>query len=170
MADPTIDATVGGASANCYITRANAQTYFNGRLDVAAWDGASDADKDRALIMATVRLEQEEWRGSKVDVAQALKWPRYSTYNDNGDVYDSDDIPDVVDDACCEMALAILKDPTIMSDSGLEAFKRVGVGGGAVAVEPRASRKAGALPQQVVRLLRTVRVGSGGISGTVSRG
>jgi len=168
MAAPTIDASVGGASANCLITQANATTYFNGRLSTDDWTNASTADKDRALIMATVRLEQEEYRGSKVTTAQALKWPRYSTYNDNGDTYATDDIPDVVDDACCEMALAILKDPTIMSDSGLEGFTSVGVG--PLSVQPRSSRKAGALPQQVIRLLRTVRVGSSSISGTVSRG
>jgi len=168
MAAPTLDETAGGTSSNSFISRSDAQTYFNGRLSADQWTDASSSDKDRSLIMATVRLDQEEYHGSKYETDQALKWPRYGTYNDNGDVYDSDAIPDVVEKACCEMALAILKDSTIMSDTGMEGFKKIGVG--PISVEPRPSRKAGALPQQVVGLLRTVRVGSSGISGTVSRG
>ena len=168
MADPTIDATVGGASANSYITRANAQVHFNGRLSADEWTNASNADKDRALIMATYRMEQEQYEGSPVTTSQNLKWPRYSAYNDSGDTYASDEIPDVVERAVCELALAILKDPTIMSDSGMEGFTKVGVG--PLAVEPRASRRAGTLPQHVIRMLRTVRVATGGITARVWRG
>ena len=38
MAAPTVDATAKGASANSYVTRAEAQTYFDGRLDENDWE------------------------------------------------------------------------------------------------------------------------------------
>lgn len=170
MANPTLVATVGATNANSYITRADAQTYLDGRLDIDEWTDASGADKDRALIMATSRLDQEAWRGGKYTNEQALKWPRHTTYDDSGYPYLTTEIPDVVQDATCELAVTILKNPSFLGDTGMEAFKKIGVGSGAVLVETRASTQAGALPKNVVRLLRTVRRGSTGLSVPVVRG
>ena len=64
MANPTIDATVEGASANSYVTQSTAQTDLDGRLDVPEWTAADTNDKDRALIMATGRLDIEEFLGN----------------------------------------------------------------------------------------------------------
>ena len=168
MASPTLDATAGGATTNSLITRADAQLYFDTRLDVAEWTAAGDADKDRALIMASYRLDQEEYDGSKVSDTQALKWPRYSTYDDDGYVHDHSTIPEPVQQACCELALALLKAPTLLADTGLEGFEHTQVG--SLQVKPRMSRKAGTLPANVVRLLHSVRTGSEGITGRVDRG
>lgn len=172
MAAPTLVATVGGSTSNSYITQADAQTYLDGRLDVAEWTSAATADKDRALIMATYRLEQEEFPGTKVSTAQALKWPRYGTYDDDGDGYDNDEIPTPIEHACCELAVALLKKPDLLADSGLEPFKQVGVGGGAVAAETRGSFVAGQLPANVRRILSRghVWLGGSGIVGRVERG
>jgi hypothetical protein len=163
-------ATVGATNANCYISRTDAQTYFDGRLKVDEWTNASNDDKDRSLIMATGRLDQEEWRGGKYTNEQALKWPRHTTFDDSGYPYLTTAIPDVVEDATCELALVMLKSPTFLADSGLEGLEKIGIGSGAVSVEPRASAKAGALPENIVRLLRTVRRASAGISANVDRG
>jgi len=170
MADPTIVATVGGSSSNSYITRANAQLYFDTRLDTAEWTNAGGADKDRALIMATYRLDQEEYVGSKVDTAQALLFPRYGALKEDGSWWDYDEIPTPVEHATCELALAILKKPDLMADTGLEAFNKVGIGSGAVTVEPRHTYRAATLPATVKRLLRLLLVTPSGASGVVSRG
>ncbi len=148
-----LDATISGASSNSYVTRAEATSYFGDRLDTDEWDDASNANKDAALVMATLRLEQEDYIGSRADQDQALKWPRYSVYIDNI-LQDSDAIPRVVQEATYELALAILKDTTMLGDTGLEGFASVKLG--ELDVTPR-FREGGALPAEVQRLLRNVK-------------
>ena len=53
MAEPVIDATVGGASANSYATLAFADGYFADTLEAREWFSASPEDRARALISAT---------------------------------------------------------------------------------------------------------------------
>ena len=75
----TIDATVGGASANSYITLADANSIIEGLVaddDVAAWDGSSNDNKNRALYTAAVRVDRERFLGARVTNTQALQWPR----------------------------------------------------------------------------------------------
>jgi len=144
-----LDATISGASANSYVLRADAQTYFDNRLDVAEWTSASNDDKDSSLVMATLRLDQEEYTGTRADSDQALKWPRYGVYVD--DVYQEvDAMPKPIQEATYELALAILKDNTLLADTGLEGFENVSLSG--LDVTPR-FREAGKLPANVLRLL-----------------
>ena len=75
----SIDATVGGASANSYITLADANSIVEGLVaddDVAAWDGSSNDNKNRALYTAAVRIDRERFLGARVTDTQALQWPR----------------------------------------------------------------------------------------------
>ncbi len=54
----TVIATAKSSSANSYVTLAETDTYFEGRLDVTSWTGAATDDiKNRAIVMATGRLE-----------------------------------------------------------------------------------------------------------------
>ena len=55
----SIDATVGGASANSYLTLAAANSLIEGLVqndDVVAWASATDDQKNRALYSATQRI------------------------------------------------------------------------------------------------------------------
>ena len=61
---------------NCYVTLAEANAYFQDRLDVAAWDNANDTDKSKALVTATRILDTQPWVGYTTDDTQALAWPR----------------------------------------------------------------------------------------------
>ena len=75
----TIDATVGGASANSYITLADANSIIEGLVaddDVAAWDGSNTDNKNRALFTAAIRVDRERFLGARVTNTQALQWPR----------------------------------------------------------------------------------------------
>ena len=75
----TIDATVGGASANSYITLSDANAIVEGLIlddDVTAWDGSSTDNKNRALYTAAVRVDRERFLGARVTNTQALQWPR----------------------------------------------------------------------------------------------
>ena len=65
----TIDATVGGASANSYITLFDANGIVEGLIaddDVVAWDNSSTDNKNRALYTAAVRVDRERFLGARV--------------------------------------------------------------------------------------------------------
>ena len=58
----SIDATVGGASPNSYLTLSDANSIVEGLIaddDVSAWDGSSTDNKNRALFPAAVRVDRE---------------------------------------------------------------------------------------------------------------
>src|SRR3972149_2882945 len=169
MADPTLVATVGGALINTSIPRANASLYFDPRVaaEVAEWAAAVDADKDRALSSATYRLGQEEYAGVVSDRDQALKWPRAGLTDEDARQYDDDEIPEPIERAVCELALALLKSEVTLGDSGLEGFENVQVG--SLDVTPRASRQAGVLPEQVKRFLRGLWEDTGSLTRPVYR-
>ena len=65
----SIDATVGGASANSYITLSEANSTIEGLIiddDVQAWISATDDNKNRALFTAAVRVDRERFLGARV--------------------------------------------------------------------------------------------------------
>lgn len=149
-----LDPTVGGLTANTYATRAEADTYFGDRLHAAAWTAATNDDKDRALLWATVRLEQEQenYIGARTSTDQALAWPRGGVVVD-GIPIDHDEVPVLVKRAQMELAFALLAGD-ILADSGLEAFDEVTIG--PLSIDPRHEHRSGALPEAVRRELEPV--------------
>ena len=109
-----LTATVGSATADSYITVADADTYFDTRLNVTAWTVAVTADKERALKSATREIDLASFLGQPTDTVQALAWPRAYCPNPdtaadaNSDYLDDDTIPVRVLTATCELALAYL--------------------------------------------------------------
>jgi hypothetical protein len=155
----TLVATVGGSTSNTYATLAEATTYFEGRLNVTDWTGATTDEKNRALVMAARRLDQEVWVSEKAASTQALKWPRWDAEDEDGNSVGSDVIPQAIKDAQCELALAML-DSDLTTDTGLEGFDEVAVG--PLKVKVRHTRKAGEIPEEVYREIRHwLRVGRG---------
>lgn len=118
---------VADANALCSVAVANA--YFTER-GVTAWTGA-DSVKEIALIKATDYIEQRwgaKLQGAKVDVDQALCFPRTGITN----VAD-DEVPRDVQRACAEYALRTLAaplQPDPVPDTGgrvvIEKVTRVG--------------------------------------------
>ena len=145
-----VDATAKGASANSYVTQAEATTFLDGRLNVSDWDGASSDEKNRALVSAANRLDQEAFDGYETTAAQRLKWPRTGLADERGDSVDEDTVPERVKDAQCVLALLMLGSD-LLADSGLEGFDRVKVG--PLDVDPRHQHSAGELPEDVRREL-----------------
>lgn len=107
-------ATVGGATADSYVTVAAADAHFDTRLNVTAWTGASTADKERALKTATREIDLSAFQGSPTDTVQALAWPRAYAPNPDpsglaeSDYLDDATIPERVALATYELALAHL--------------------------------------------------------------
>lgn len=136
----TLDTTIGGASANSYVSRAEAQSYFDEHLYGSTWDDADEDSQTRALIMATRLLDTRfEWYGAVTDLTQKLLWPRIGVVKPGiaegqtvsgigmmygepfADTYDSDEIPDQIKWATCEYALALLTSNRT-ADSDLETY------------------------------------------------
>lgn len=161
---PTLDATVGGTSSNTYALVAAADTYLDERLRSSAWTGESDVDvKERALIMATRQIDVLDFKGYKNSADQALEWPRSDVYDRDGEPYATDSIPTLIQHATFELALDLLNANADSVDrfanSGLEAFDRAKVG--PLEVEPSHNRRAGQIPDRVMRLLAHVRASAG---------
>lgn len=107
-----IVATVGAATANSFVTVAEADTYLEARLNSAAWTGVDP--KMQALIEATRELcALGGWLGYRVDTTQALAFPRADLENPDdptpGTYYATTIIPQRVKDATCELALEFLR-------------------------------------------------------------
>lgn len=149
----TIDATIAGANANSYVTLAEATSFFEEAALSTAWDAASTDEKNRALISATRRLDQQDFRGAPVNPltgtaesgTQALQWPR------SGTGYLTTVIPEPIKRATLKLAYSLLADPSFLQESGLENFDRAKVG--PLEVDIRHSQSAGDLPDDVAREL-----------------
>ena len=78
MADPTpvLDATIGGANSNSYVTLAEADAYFAGTAHNSEWGTHHDGYKEAALIQATQWLDLLGWAGKCCASTQRLQWPR----------------------------------------------------------------------------------------------
>lgn len=108
----TIVATSGSASANSFVTLAEANTYMEARLNSTLWDAATDDSKNRSLVEATRELCNLTWQGYAADDSQALVWPReWVTDPDSPtlDYYESTEIPTRLKNATCELAFQFIK-------------------------------------------------------------
>jgi len=105
-------------------------TYFSTRLGAAVWTAASADDKAKALQMATKTIDQLPLSGKRyltVEEGQTLEFPRTYLNSAGGYSWDEDDynedtdtleVPLVVVEACCEVALALIK---FYSDTGAQS-------------------------------------------------
>lgn len=109
----TIDATIGGATANSYLTVAAADTLTESMLGTLAWTTATTDSKTRALITATRGLDTLGWIGSKASTTQALDWPRTGVSCDGVD-YDSTAIPAQILYATFDLANSLLTTPNLL--------------------------------------------------------
>lgn len=109
-----IDATVGGAASNSFVTLAEAQTYMDSRLNGSLWTAASTDDQNRSLAEATRELSALDWQGLRSTSTQVLSWPRWWVPNPDGvnlayNYFLSTDMPVRVKNATAELAFQFLK-------------------------------------------------------------
>ena len=105
----TIDATLQGASANSYVTLAEADAYFETVPDSSTWTDKTDDQKTRALISATRWIDALSFYGDRCTETQALKWPR-EDYKVDGIKLVCTLIPQQVKVATYELARAFAND------------------------------------------------------------
>tara|TARA_Y100000401_G_scaffold32765_1_gene24152 strand:+ start:141 stop:701 length:561 start_codon:yes stop_codon:yes gene_type:complete len=176
----TIDATVGGANANSYITLADADSLVEAMIssdDVSKWGTGNTDSRNRALAAATQRLDRERFLGGRTNDSQALQWPRegvrkpdtYVRTFTNGypfrlteDFFTNTEIPDQVKRAQVELAVYLHNNVDGISLSGLEDFKSVKIG--SIEVTPDKSGAVGAdrVPPMFERYLTGLRISGPG--------
>ncbi len=107
---------------NSYATVAEADTYFEDRLDVAAWTEANATQKAQALVTATSTIDNLEWVGVAVSDSQALAFPRIGTYFDPKLGMEvellSTTIPKRITTATIELAYHLLNNDGLLDDTG----------------------------------------------------
>jgi len=128
---------------NSYIDIAGANEYFAGRLHAESWGQADDSTKEKALRQATRAIDRQPLKGRKNDPAQVLAFPRYP----------DTEVPEVVKEACCEEALALLERGNSqrrkLQQEGVQSFS---LGNMSEVYVPGAGR--GLLSQEAKELLR----------------
>lgn len=110
----TIDATVGGASANSFVTLAECTTYLSGRLNTTLWDAAVTDSQNRALVEAARELNVLNYDARRATSTQVLEWPRFFAKNPDAAYFQvwyftSTEIPQRMKDAQCELAMEFIK-------------------------------------------------------------
>jgi len=113
----------GLATANSYASAADGDTYHEGHLYATDWSGATTAQKEAALVMATRIIDASyQFLGSRKSNTQALQWPREMAIDPDrrgirasilesvtGPYFDSDTIPPPLFGATCEQARELIK-------------------------------------------------------------
>lgn len=177
-----IVATVGSASANSYLTLADAQAIIDGLVeddDVLAWATATTDQKNRALFTATQRLDRERFLGARTTDTQALQWPRtgvrkpdtyINTYavgfpfRITTDYYDDNEIPDRIKYAQVILAVYLNGNRDGMALSGLEDYSSVSIGSLSVTTAGSSAAATGAdrVPPIFERYLTGLRISGPG--------
>jgi len=88
------------AGANSYISDADFETYATNHGAIVLGIAAE------LLLNAAIYVEQLPFIGDKQTKAQTMQWPRFNVYLD-GFIIDTNEIPTLLKDLQCEVALAI---------------------------------------------------------------
>jgi hypothetical protein len=155
MAVSTLVPTAGAATANTYCTRAVADQYHLDRPAVSTtWSGATNDQKDAALLWATKLLDQNfEWNGYVVDSVQKLLWPRSGLMDVNDYTTLSwTAIPERIQFATAEFARQLLAADRA-GDSDVETQGVTSLKAGSVALTFKDNVRAKVVPDVVARMI-----------------
>lgn len=158
---------------NSYVTISEADSYFEDRMDAAAWIVMGDEMKEQAIVTATRMLDQKSWRGSVVNADQALAFPRQGSYRDSSrgvtasftstytfvttDETDTNLKRDIrqLREACYELAYHLANNDGLLDSSG--EIKEIKVG----PIELKDIKEVSKSPAAVSRAIKPMIQGSG---------
>jgi hypothetical protein len=101
----------GLSNANAYLSAAEADLYWADHGAPDDWTAALTAEKEEAIRAATEALDAlygQRWRGSRVQSAQALDWPRTSVEDDDGFTVESTSLPLRLKSSCAILSFEAL--------------------------------------------------------------
>lgn len=108
----SLDVTIGGASAEAYISATDASTYHSDRGNTA-WASASTAEQEAALRRGAEYLDAVyllRWKGAKATSGQAMQWPRIDVVDSSDYSISSSILPVPLKRANAELALRALSE------------------------------------------------------------
>lgn len=119
-------------NTNSYVEIADADTYFETRIDSAEWTSATDEIKEQALVTASQLVDNHAWIGSAVSSSQALAWPRKNAiYIDDRlglqVTIAQNEIPSRVKTAVYEQALHLVNNEDLLAGT-TQTFESISVG------------------------------------------
>jgi hypothetical protein len=139
-----LETGAGLANSNSYASVADGDNYHGRRLYSDKWEDADPGDKEKALMMATMVIDQSvQFYGYQVKETQALLWPRTRVVNRQvysfsflsstawgviAPYFDTNKIPPQIRDATCELARLLLTSDRTADDSakGISSFEVAG--------------------------------------------
>lgn len=170
----SLKADVGASDSNSYCTVEEANTFHASRLGSDTWDGASPADKEKALMSATwildaffsstgdPRTQQQnpnlpknayfQWTGQAASETQALCWPRVGMVSRNGFPIASNVLPKELKNATAEFARQLLDGDRTL-DNDVEAMGITSLRAGPVSLSFKDVIVKKTVPDAVVSLL-----------------
>jgi hypothetical protein len=144
-----------GKSVNSYVTVAEADAYFEDRLDAAAWVEASSDEKAKALITATSYLDGLDWLGTAVSSEQALAFPRNGAFYEprlGAEVTLTAVVPDRIIKATYELAYHFLNNDGLLDDTGSVINLQI------ASINLAKIKNASKIPHMVKRLIDPLRI------------
>jgi len=145
-------------NTNSYVTIADADTYFETRIDAAEWDSSNDETKEQALVTATQLIDERHWIGAAVSSSQALAWPRK-----NAIYYDprmgqqitvaNDEVPSQVKIAVYEQALHLVQNEDLLAQK-TQTFESISVGSISLSDSNNDVTKTSITPSIIIKPLR----------------
>ena len=144
---------------NSYVELAEATAYFTDRLDVDAWDTASDIRKGQALVTAALYLNDMKWVGTIANESQTLAFPRNGVYFDptmgTDIVLDSTKVPTRIINANYELAYHLLNNDGLLDDTGQVDELSIG------SIKLKKVDAPNSLPSSVYRIIKPLLINGG---------
>ena len=143
---------------NSYVTVAEADSYFEDRIDAAAWSAATTDQKSQALVTATSLLDEMSWTGIAVSDTQALAFPRSGTYFDpraGTEVVLDNNVPRRITQAVSELAYHLLNNDGLLDDTGGVVNLKIG----SISLETISNPKS--IPISVKRIIKPLLANAG---------
>ena len=106
-----VETGTASAASEAYASVAFADAYHDGAGNMS-WAALQTVDKERALRRAAMFMNQSyrlQWKGCRVNLTQALDWPRYNVQVPDLGVFNvimPDTVPVIVQQANAELALS----------------------------------------------------------------
>lgn len=139
-----LDATVGTATANSYVTLAEANTYFASHISSSSWDGASHQE---VLLSHASRLLDHfmDWNGDRAEdeTDQSMDWPRDEVYG-----VDNTIVPQRVKNATFELANYLA-----LNGTNFDLAETTKIKVGPISIDLDADGSGFLLPPQISRIL-----------------
>jgi len=139
-------------NVNSYVTVAEADTYFETRLETSAWDDATTVEQEASLVQSTSEMDNNTYIGYIADEDQELNWPREDAYYFDKRkglqvTFENTEIPTMLKNAVYEQALHLLTNPDASSSAGSSGtYENISVG--SISLSDTTSTSSAKVPNQ----------------------